>query len=342
MTLEIHELRTETVEWDAFVHASADGTPFHLTAWKRALEATFGHRSFYLMAQRGDALEGVLPLFEVRGLFGGRALVSVPYAVYGGICAGSDEARVRLLQAAAALGRARGAAYVELRHRRDQGLDLPTKSLYVSFSRPIADDDEANARAIPGKQRRMTRQGAKHGLRTEIGRDHLDGFYEIYARNLRSLGTPVFPRRLFHTLLETFEKDCRIVTVWRGDEMLAGVLTIFYEDQVLPYYGAARADAFAYAPNDFMYWELMRYAARAGHRVFDFGRSREGSGSYHFKRHWGFEPAPLPYQYVLLRRQDLPNLSPANPRVRLAMKAWTRLPFAVTKVLGPPLTRYLP
>lgn len=340
--MEITELRGETVEWDGFVRASADGTPFHLTAWRRAVEESFGHRPYYLMAKRGESIEGVLPLFEVQGLLGGRALVSVPYGVYGGVCATSEAARRALLEAAAAVGRERGAAYVELRHRRAQGLDLPTKALYVTFSRPISANEEENTLAIPRKQRRMTRQGAKHGLRVEIGREHLDGFYALYAQSVRNLGSPVFPRRLFRAILDAFDKESELLTVWHGERMVAGVLTLFYEDQVLPYYGGSLREALPYAVNDFMYWELMCYAARTGYRVFDFGRSREGTGSYDFKRHWGFEPVPLPYQYLLLRGQALPDLSPSNPRFRLAVEVWKRLPLRLTTALGPVVTRYLP
>ena len=167
--LEVQPLTTETMEWDAFVRSTPQGSPFHLMAWKRAVEATFGHRSHYLMAVRGSTLEGVLPLFETRGLLGGRGLVSVPYGVYGGICATSEEARTTLVDAARTLAKRRGAAYVVLRHRAGQELTLPTKSLYVTFSRPISRVEEENLNAIPRKQRRMTRQGLKHGLRAELG-----------------------------------------------------------------------------------------------------------------------------------------------------------------------------
>ena len=100
---------------------------------------------------------------------------------------------------------------------------------------------------------------------------------------------------------------------------MAGVLSLFFEDQVLPYYGGALHEALPYAVNDFMYWELTCHAARIGSRSFDFGRSREGTGAYHFKRHWGFEPVPLPYQYILLDGHPMPNLSPSNPKMRTAV-----------------------
>jgi FemAB-related protein (PEP-CTERM system-associated) len=339
--VEVRPLGTETVEWDAFVRSHAHGSPFHLLAWRRAIETAFGHRPHYLMATGANGVEGVLPLFEVPGLLGGRGLVSVPYGVYGGICASTPEARAALLEAAARLAGERRADYVELRHRNGQEVELPTKSLYVRFARPISADPEANMAAIPRKQRRMIRQGAKFALRSELGLQHLEAFYEVYAESLRNLGSPVFPRGLFHAIVQEFKQDCQLLTVWREGRLLAGVLTLLYEEQALPYYGGALREGFDFAVNDFMYWELMCRVGTGGYRIFDFGRSREGTGPYHFKRHWGFEPEPLPYQYVLCRG-GIPNLSPSNPKLRLAIAAWKRMPLGLTKWLGPRLTRYLP
>jgi FemAB-related protein (PEP-CTERM system-associated) len=329
-------------DWDEFVRSDPAGSPFHLLAWRRAVERAFGLRPHYLVAIDGGVVHGVLPLFEVRHLKGGRALVSVAYGVYGGICARSAEARRALLSAASDLASSRGAGYVELRHRAGQALDLPTKALYMTFARAITASEQANLNAIPRKQRRMTRQGARHGLRAEVGRDPLDAFWEVYARSVHTLGSPVFPRRFFHAIADEFGKDCELLTVWKDGRLVAGVLSLYHEDQVLPFYGGALREAFAYAVNDFMYWELMCHAARAGCRVFDFGRSREGTGPYHFKRHWGFEPEPLPYQYVLRSGASIPNMNPSNSKMRWAIEAWKRLPFRVTRYLGPLLTRYLP
>jgi FemAB-related protein (PEP-CTERM system-associated) len=342
VSLEVRPLTGESIEWDAFVRSTPGGSPFHLLAWKRAVESSFRHHPHYVMAMGERGIEGVLPLFEVRGLLGGRGLISVPYGVYGGICTQSAAASQLLLDHAGELARSVGAGYVELRHRAGQELDLPTKSLYVTFSRPITGDDEENLLAIPRKQRRMTRQGAKSGLHGEFGMQHLDAFYDVYAHSVHALGSPVFPRRLFGAIVQEFQKECELLTIWKDGRVLAGVLTLFYEDQALPYYGGALREALPYAINDFMYWELMCHVAHAGYRVFDFGRSREGTGPYNFKRHWGFEPQPLPYQYVLLDGSAIPNVSPANPKMRLAVEAWKRAPHSLTRRLGPALTRFLP
>ena len=342
MSFIVTTLSTETLEWDTFVRTSDEGTPFHLTAWKRAVEQTFGMRSHYLIARRDGRIEGVLPLFEVRGLVGGRALISVPFAVYGGICAVSSDARLALVDAATDLARRCGASYVELRQKRDQELGLPTKSRYVTFARSIAKDDEENARMIPRKQRRMTRQGDKYGLRSVIGRQHLDAVYDLYAMSLQRLGTPVMARSFFHALQDAFDKNCEVLTVWHDERIVAGVVTLFHEDQVLPYYGADLREKNLYGVADFMYWQLLCHSARNGYRVFDFGRSREGTGSYDFKRHWGFEPVPLPYQYILLNGQPMPDISPSNAKFKFATDTWRRLPLPVANVLGPRIARFLP
>jgi FemAB-related protein (PEP-CTERM system-associated) len=340
--VDIRLLTTESLEWDTIVRNAPGGSPFHLLAWKRVVESTFGHRPHYVMAVRRGAVEGVLPLFEVRGLIGGRGLVSVPYGVYGGICATSPEARSALVESASQLAERVGAAYVELRHQPGQEIDLPTKALYVTFSRAIFPSEEENLNAIPRKQRRMTRQGLKYGLRAEFDLRHLDRFWEIYAHSVHRLGSPVFPRRLFHAIAREFGKDCVLLTIWKEAVPVSGVLTLLHEGRTLPYYSGARPEAFAYAVNDFMYWELLRYAAGGGFRTFDFGRSREGTGAYHFKRHWGLEPVALPYQYILRGQTPMPNLSPSNSKMAFAVSAWKRLPFPMTKLLGPRLTRYLP
>ena len=51
--------------WDEFVTHHPLGTPFHLMAWRKSIEATFGYRPFYLMAVEGERVRGVLPLFLV-------------------------------------------------------------------------------------------------------------------------------------------------------------------------------------------------------------------------------------------------------------------------------------
>ena len=244
-----------TQRFDHYVLGSPSATLFHLTHWKRAVEKSFGHQAFYLYAEKNGTIKGVLPLFYVKSLLFGRSLVSVPFGVYGGIVADDQETEGILVEAAKELvGKLRG-RYLELRHVNNNGIHLPTKDFYVTFQREIYSDVGQNMAAIPRKQRRMIRQGIKHGLRSLIGSDYLQEFYEIYARSVKNLGTPVFPYRFFENLQNELDKNCKLLTVWHGKKMVAGVMTFFFQDRVMPYYGGSLHEYFSYAVNDFMYWE---------------------------------------------------------------------------------------
>jgi hypothetical protein len=84
-----------------------------------------------------------------------------------------------------------------------------------------------------------------------------------------------------------------------------------------------------------MYWEVMRRACERGLRVFDYGRSKQGTGAYDFKKNWGFEPTPLGYEYHLVKARAVPEHNPLNPKYQLFIAMWKRLPLAVANRIGP-------
>jgi FemAB-related protein (PEP-CTERM system-associated) len=210
----------------------------------------------------------------------------------------------------------------------------------VTFRRPISPDADENMRAIPRKQRAMVRKGAKAGLRAQVHRD-VGRHYATYAESLRNLGTPVFARRYLAELQWAFGEDCEILSIEHGGRAVASCMSFYFRDEVLPYYGGGTREARALAGNDFMYWEVMERARQRGSRWFDFGRSKRGTGSYDFKRFWGFEPQQLYYEYYLVRAAAVPELSPTNPRYGRLIAAWQRLPLWLARLAGPPLAKYL-
>jgi FemAB-related protein (PEP-CTERM system-associated) len=333
---------SDAKRWDEYVLRHPRATFFHLSGWGRVVAQTFSYRSFSCMAQRDGQITGILPLFVVPHLPFGSSLVSAPFAVYGGICADDTETERALLRHTQILAQQMGARYLELRHQVPIGT-LTVKELYATFRKEIFPEPEKNMATIPRKQRRMIRQGEKHGLSVRVGgEEFLMEFYQLFSHTMRNHGTPMFPLRYFVCLLQEFGPNCRILAVFREGRMVAGVLTFFFRNQVLPHYAGARREAFHYAVNDFMYWHLLCYGAEQGYRVFDFGRSKQGTGAYQFKCHWGFEPIPLAYQYYLVRQTTVPDLNPLNPRFSLAIHMWKCLPLWLTQRLGPAIVRFFP
>jgi FemAB-related protein (PEP-CTERM system-associated) len=326
--------------WNAFVDGHPEGTLFHLAEWEGVLTRAFGHKSCYLFAESGGRVRGVLPLVEVKSLLFGHALVSTPFCVYGGTLAEDESAHRALGEAAQALGSELGVDYIELRSRKARHPGWLTKDLYVTFRRPIDSESEKNLLAIPRKQRAMVRKGIQNQLRSELD-PGIERAYDVYSESLRNLGTPVFSRRYMALLHETFKERCEVLTVTHSGHAVASVLSFYYRDEVLPYYGGSTEAARSVAANDFMYWEVMERARARGARLFDFGRSKRGTGAFAFKTHWGFEPEPLGYEYHLVKATEMPNLSPTNAKYARLIAAWRRLPVPVTRMIGPPLARYL-
>jgi len=327
--------------WDAFVEACPEATFFHRAGWKRVLEAGLGHDAPFLYAEREGEIEGVLPLGHVDSWLFGRSLVSTPFCVYGGVAAVTDEARAALEAEACRRAEALGVDHLELRQRECCHPDWPARrDRYVTFRQQLDPDPDVNYHRIRRKQRAMIRKGIDKGLKARTD-DDLDRFHEVFAESVRNLGTPVFPKRYFRALKEVFGDDCEILCVWHGDEVVAGVMSFHFRDEVLPYHGGGSAAARGLCANDFMYWDLMKRAAESGVRIFDYGRSKVGTGSYDFKRHWDFTPQPLHYEYHLVRAKAIPDLSPMNPKYRAFINTWRRLPLPLTRVIGPLLARNL-
>ena len=324
--------------WDAFVSQCPQATFFHRAGWKAVIERAFGHRTSFLYAEAGGRIEGVLPLARMKSLLFGHTLVSLPFCVYGGIAATTERAGRALDAAACALAHELRVDHLEYRNRELQHADRAHKDLYVTFRKALDPDPERNLLAIPRKQRAMVRKGIKAGLTSAIERG-VGRFFEAYSASVHRLGTPVFSGRYFEILTEVFGDDCEVLTVNRNGRLVAGVLSFYFRDEVLPYYGGGTAAAREVAGNDFMYWEVMRRACERGMRVFDYGRSKRGTGSYDFKKNWGFEPQPLHYEYLLVRGRQVPDHNPLNPKYDRFIKLWQRLPLPVANMIGPHIVK---
>ena len=333
-------MRADREAWDAFVQDCSGATFFHRAGWKEVIDRAFGHRTHFLLAEAGGRIEGVLPLAEVKSVLFGHSLSSLPFCVYGGVAAATDRARQALDAAAVALAERLRVDHLEYRSQAASHAQWQTKDLYVTFRRAIDPDPDKNMNAIPRKQRAMVRKGIKAGLKAQID-ESSERFFAAYSDSVHRLGTPVFSRRYFRILREVFTADSEILTVTHGDTLVASVLSFFFRDQVLPYYGGGTRLAREVAGNDFMYWEVMRRACERGVRVFDYGRSKRGTGSFDFKKNWGFEPEPLVYEYRLVKGRAVPDHNPLNPKYQAFIAIWQRLPLPVANAIGPYVVKSL-
>jgi FemAB-related protein (PEP-CTERM system-associated) len=332
----------EEDQWNRFVISSSSGTFCHLLEWTTVVEKVLGQRCFLLVARGERGIRGVFPISWVRNKLFGDCLVSLPLAVYGGICADDEDSYFSLLKAGSDLANRLGVKYLEMRNRSEPfPTSLPGRDLYVTFTLDLSPGPENLLQRLPRDTRYAVRKSLKAGL--DWTEDlSLEEFYEIYARSVHRLGTPVFSRELFARFQSEFPKQCRLFGVRKGRTAVAGVLCFYFKDQVMPYYGASLPEYYKDSPNNFMYWNLICQSHREGYRYFDFGRSKRGTGSFNFKSSWSMEVTELPYRYQLIRAKNVPQISPVDQKFRAPVALWKQLPFAWTKILGPRVIRWLP
>jgi FemAB-related protein (PEP-CTERM system-associated) len=354
--LRVRELLPgEDARWDSFVSRHPQGTFFHRSGWSRVVAEQFRHQPQHLVVEEGRRWLGVLPLFLVRSPFLGRNLISVPYAVYGGLLADDERAQQALLARAQDLGRELGAGYVELRHLELRPGDRVRSPLYVTFRCELPERAEDVMARIPKKARaevRCARDPAapatdkrrqSFGIRvTPDG--SVDELFALFAENKRRLGSPSLPKAWFSGLVEEFGRAAVIHrAVDPQGRTLAAVMSFCFKDTVYAYYSGSRGDVNDTGVNNWIYCAIMEWAVEQGYRRFDFGRSRVDSGPARFKKNMGFAAEPLHYEYLLLGpRASVPDFHPSNPRLALPRRVWSHLPMFVCNRLGARLSRYLP
>jgi FemAB-related protein (PEP-CTERM system-associated) len=308
------------------------------------VEAAFKQKSFYLTAVRDGRLVGVLPLFLVVSCFGGRMLVSVPYAVGGGILADDAECISALFDRAKAIARDRDCSTIDLRSEHAIVPGLPTVGRYVGFRRALPERVEDVLGSLPRKARAAARNARdKYRLTVSFGDEHLRDVWRLYSIGMRRLGSLNYPYVFFERLIARTPKRHWVSLVrWNG-RPVAGLVTFLFKDCVMPYFVGTTHDAKRCSAANFIYLTTMERGVAAGYRVFDFGRTRrDNQGSFDFKRLHGFEPRPLHYQIHTVNGREPLNLSPDNPKYRLARRVWSHLPLHVTRPLGARLAKHFP
>ncbi len=345
MGVQVSLLQTsERAEWDAFVNAHQQGTFCHLSGWKTVIEQGAGQHCPYLVAKQDGVIAGVLPLTVKKHLVFGKALISNMFCVYGGALAADNTVAVSLYERAWNFAQNHQLPVLELRADvpesvKDANWNTATGS--ATFTKQLATTDDEQLLAIPRKQRAVVRKSLKNNLTTNWVGD-VDTFYDLYARSVLALGTPVFPKKLFAALVSVFGDAVQVqLTLGPNGQSVASLMSFYFNQTVMPYYAGGSALVRQLGAHDYMYYNLMLHARERGCSTFDFGRSKVDSGPYKFKKNWGFEPTPLYYCSRLAPGAEQPNLSQQSGPFAAMSKVWKKLPLGVSKILGPPLARHL-
>jgi FemAB-related protein (PEP-CTERM system-associated) len=326
--------------WEAFVQARTPANAAHAWAWRGVIARAFGHECVYLIARSDGRVSGVLPLVFIRSRLFGRSLTSMPFLNYGGVMADDERTARALVDAAGGVARERSCGHVELRHVARRFEDLPSRQHKVSMWLPL---EPGLWERLDRKVRNQVRKAEKSGLTVARGGAALlDEFYAVFSRNMRDLGTPVYGRPFFAAILDAFGDAARLIVVRKGETPVAAGFTLRTGAAVEIPWASSIREYNALCPNHLLYWHALETATAEGATTFDFGRSTPGEGTYKFKEQWGAAPIALHWEYVLTGRGGVPDQGPTNPKFRLAIAAWKRLPLWAANAAGPRIVRGIP
>ena len=327
-------------EWNAFIAAQPGATHCHRHEWLGVMAGAFGHEPIALATRDPSGrLSGVLPLVRVRSLLFGHYLVSMPFLNDGGPL-GTDDAVVALAAEATRLADAGRVKLLELRSRGPLPLDLRLSQRKITVLLELDPDPAKVFARLPSKLRSQVRRPQKEGVEVRFGADQLEPFYEVFARHMRDLGTPVLPRRFFRQIAAHHGEAAWFAAAWFQNRPIAGGAGLRFGAEFEITWASSLRQYSQFSPNMALYWAYLERASREGCGVFNFGRCTPDSGTHRFKRQWGGRDVPLHwYQHG---RASLTPSPDQGGLVGLGPRVWRHLPLPLATALGPGIVRGIP
>lgn len=346
MSVVVKQLTPEFYDkWDEYVATHENASIYHQSRWIKVISASLKQCCIFLYAENLDGkICGVFPLVELNSLVFGRFMVSMPYFNYGGVLTDSVDVRDQLLNEATKIGSSQKIDYLQIRETDDSLVDqFVTKTDKVNMILTLPESAEALGKSIGSKRRSQIKRPQRENVRVEFGGEALlDDFYHVFCINMRDLGTPVYSRDFFLSILQSFKEEAHLCVVYWDDKPVSTGFLIRHKDQMeIPWASTIRY-ANRISINMYLYWEILSWSIAQGCKHFDFGRSTVDAGTYKFKKQWGAQPQQCYWYNWVPEGKELPNLSPSNSKFDLAIKIWQKLPLWFTKIIGPILVRNLP
>ncbi len=328
--------------WRAVVQTNPAANLGQPHGWFAVISTAYSHTPLYLQAEDSSGNVGVLPAFLIRRPLVGSVVASMPFLDAGGPCGDSGRLADALVNRLGEEAQRHGASHVQLRCIRPMNLPAKASLEKVTLSLPLPSDPDRLWRGLDAKVRNQVRKAERSRISVEVGGlDLLNEFYQVFAANMRDLGSPVHSKRFFRAILEQFGEAAHAVLVKKDGVTLGGLISMVFKDTLyVPWASTLRKYA-ALCPNMLLYWETLRRGCKDGLARFDFGRSTRGSGTYRFKRQWGADEVQLYWYTIPIGRQRVKTVSGSDAKWALMSRLWRHLPVPVSRVLGPQIRRYL-
>ena len=330
------------LRWNEFVD-TLPASFYHRFEWRDISRKCFGHETCYLAAIEEDEVKGIFPIVRVKSLLFGNIACSLPFLNYGGPCASNQAAEEALLCEAERVADEWNLDYLEIRSMKNLGPRFPSAEHKVSMTVELDPDPDVLWTRFKSDHRQSIRRGYKSGLTARIGGPELlDDFYAVLSESWRDLGTPIYRKAYLAEVISTFPDAVRLCVVYAGTDPAAASFDGSQNGTVEGMWLGSRAKYRTHQAGYVLYWENIKNACERGFKRFHLGRSTVQSGGETFKKKWNATSTQLYWHYMLRTRKEIPQLNVQNPKYKLAVEAWRKLPVPVAQMVGPFFARSIP
>lgn len=329
-------------QWDEYVAAHSQACSYHRYAWRSIITNSFGHKSFYLVAKIKNEIVGVLPFFWLNSRLFGSFGVSMPFFNYGGPLSNSNAISEQLMQAAANIAEQNEFSHLEIRTTNDS-FSWPSESRKVSMILSLPETADTLDADLGAKVRAQAKQADQYAPKVAFGKlELLDDFYRVFSQNMRDLGTPVYGREIFKNILSHPSIDATLVVAYVNKKPVGAAFLIANREMMeIPWASTLKSANFMNI-NMWMYHRILHHCIEREFQFFDFGRSTKDAGTYRFKKQWGAKPVEHYWYSWRPANAEAPSLNPDNPKFKLMIATWKKLPLLIANAIGPHIVKNLP
>lgn len=292
------------------------------------IETTLNAKVFRLVDKN---LSCDLVLVESK-IFGNR-LISLGYLTDGGIIGDRTQSQETLLAEILTIAKHHKVDYIEFRGGIQPDIKnvIIQDNIYANFTKNMAKTDNILL-SIPRKKRADIRKALNNNDLKYCDSVSVNEFYKVFSKAQHAHGTPIHYKKYYKALC-CDEKNAKIYGISHKGKMVAVCMVFFTATELIAYYGAADKEYINLHVYDLLYYHLMTLA-KEKKLLFNFGRSKYGTGSFHYKTLWGFDAQPTTHYGMQISNKPNPDLRANNPEFSKKIMIWRKLPLWFVTIIG--------
>lgn len=279
-------------EWSQFVAHHPQGTIFQTPEMYAVYEQTKHQEPIVVYAKRDGKIKGMLlAVIQWNGGELAKPLTARSIIIGGPLVENNDEEVMRELMEEYQRRLPGYVVYSEIRPVYDicngEGLSVIgyrgwRRKGHYNLILNVEKSEEELWNGMHKERRRNVGQAEKAALRfeevrTEEGRSEVIALLQkTYARKR----VPMADSSLFERLTVLMPKNVHFFAAYHEDKMIAGQIRLGYKNLLYAWYAGSDEEYFKLRPNDFLMWNVIRWAHEEGYKEFDFGGGGEPGKPY--------------------------------------------------------------